>query len=396
MNGLSTQEAARSIWMSSTFRRALVALVIVTLGGLALATRNRSTERAEAVTSMSVNGDQVDIRADAATWSYLEFGKASVGGSIAPEPVPGRVAFDEARSQPIVAPLPGRVETVTARLGQRVEVGDRLVALRSTALVDVFKEIDLMRGKEAAREKTVERSRALFQLKALPEKDLLAAEQELSQAKLAREAAELKLRSLSVDATSGGTYWLTAPRAGVVVERNVLIGQEVGPDRADPLFVVAELDEVIVTADVPEASVTGITVGQPAAIWSSAAPDRALSGHVEYVGEVVDPLRRMVDVRVRVPNEDRMLRPNAFVRVAFEVGGSAHVLLPAEAVVTDDQLSFVFVRPADQPQRLERRRVTTGRRSEGQVEIIDGLSPGETYVSKGAILLLNAVDLASQ
>jgi multidrug efflux pump subunit AcrA (membrane-fusion protein) len=95
-----------------------------------------------------------------------------------------------------------------------------------------------------------------------------------------------------------------------------------------------------------------------------------------------------------VPNADKLLRPNAFVQVTFASDGPRRVVLPAEAVVTDDQRSFVFVRSADQPQRLERRLVTPGRRSEGQVEIVDGLAPGETYVAKGAILLLNAVDLA--
>jgi membrane fusion protein, heavy metal efflux system len=290
--------------------------------------------------------------------------------------------------------LPGRVDAVTVRLGQRVEHGDRLVAVRSTALVDLFKEIDLIRSKELARSKAVERLRALVALKAVPEKDLVAAEQDLRQAQLARESAELKLRSLSLATGSEGLYWLTASRTGVVVERNVLMGQEVGPERAEPLLVVAELDEVIVTADVPESDVADLQVGQPATIVSPAAPDRAITGGVEYVGEVVDPLRHMVNVRVRVPNADRLLRPNAFVQVAFGRDGPGRVLLPAEAVVTDDQRTFVFVRRADQPQRLERRAVTVGRHSEGQVEILSGLAPGETYVVRGAILLLNAVDLA--
>jgi cobalt-zinc-cadmium efflux system membrane fusion protein len=365
------------------------------VAGVVLAARARNAPRTVApVPDVSVEGDRISIRAGAPTWSYVEFAQASVGQPIAPAPVPGRVAFDEARSQPIFAPLPGRVETVAVRLGQRVDAGERLVAVRSTALVDLSKQIEQLHADEAARAKVVDRLRALVELKAVPEKDLVAAQQELRQAELAREAAELKLKSLPGVASNDGLYWLTASRSGVVVERSVLTGQEVGPERADPLLVVAEIDEVIVTADVPEDAVTGIDVGQPATVMSAALPERALEGRVEYVGEVVDPLRRMVNVRVRVPNADKLLRPNAFVQVTFASDGPRRVVLPAEAVVTDDQRSFVFVRSADQPQRLERRLVTPGRRSEGQVEIVDGLAPGETYVAKGAILLLNAVDLA--
>jgi cobalt-zinc-cadmium efflux system membrane fusion protein len=377
-------------------RWAAIGAVLFAVTGVVVAARGRNLERRNARPEppLSVEGDHITIRNGAPTWSYVEFAQARVGKPIAPAPLPGRVAFDEARSQPIVAALPGRVETVAARLGQRVDAGERLVAVRSTALVDLSKEIEQLRADEAARAKVVDRSRALFELKAIPEKDLVAAQQDLRQAQLAREAAELKLKSLPGDVTDGGLYWLTAPRAGVVVERDVLAGQEVGPERGDPLLVIAELDEVIVTADVPEAEVADIEVGENAAVTSAAAPDHPLNGRVEYVGEVVDPLRRMVNVRIRVPNGDKLLRPNAFVQVMFSTAGVGRVLLPAEAVVTDDQRSFVFVRSPDQPERLERRLVTPGRRGDGQVEILSGLAPGETYVVKGAILLLNAVDVA--
>jgi cobalt-zinc-cadmium efflux system membrane fusion protein len=371
-----------------------VGLGIVIIGGMLLATHGRKEVAADATPAFTVTGDSVDIRDGAAAWSYLDFAQAQLGPPIALEPVPARVAFDETRSQPIVAPLQGRVEAVSIRLGQRVEKGDRLLAIRSPALVDLSKEIDLLRSKETARSKVVERLRALVALKAVPEKDLVSAEQDLRQAQLARQAAELKLSSLSVAEVGEGRYWLTAPQAGVVVERNVLMGQEAGPDRSDPLLVIAEVDEVIVTADVPESEVRGLQVGQPASVSSPAAPDRPITGHVEYVGEVVDPLRRMVNVRVRVANPDRSLRPNAFVQVAFSTDGPQRVLVPAEAVVTDDQRSFVFVRVSNRPERLERRPVSLGRHREGHVEIVDGLSPGEAFVSKGALLLLNAVDLA--
>jgi multidrug efflux pump subunit AcrA (membrane-fusion protein) len=104
----------------------------------------------------------------------------------------------------------------------------------------------------------------------------------------------------------------------------------------------------------------------------------------------------MVEVRLRVANPEHMLRPNAFVQVGFAPGAAQRVVVPAEAVVTDDQQSFVFVRGVEQPGTIERREVGLGRQRGGRVEIVRGLEPGETYVTKGAILLLNAVDLASQ
>ncbi len=379
-------------------RRRVVLVVLAALAAILVWRRFGAPPSVPPATAaaFTIAADHVDVAAGAATWSYLGLETAALGDALAPEPVPGRVASDEARSQPVVAPLAGHVESVAVRLGQRVAQGDHLLAVHSPALVDVYKELAQARAEESAREKTVARLRSLVALKAEPEKELLAAEQELEQTRLARAAAELKVRSLDVGAAGANLYWLTAPRPGVVVERTVLAGQEVGPDRPEPLLVIADLAEVIVTADVPEDQVSMLAVGQAARILSPAAPARSFDGRVEYVGEVVDPTRRMVDVRVRVPNGEHALRPNAFVQVEFATSGEPRVVVPADAVVSDDQQSFVFVRPGDQAGRLERRPVTLGHQRAGKAEIATGLAPGETYVAKGAILLLNAIDLARE
>jgi len=380
---------SRRRWMA-------VAGIVLAVAGMWVVRRESSMPAAAAPAPFTVDHDTIHVADGSATWSYLSFATATLADPIAPEPVPARVAFDEARSVPVVAPLAAHLENVAVRLGQRVEQGDHLVAVRSSALVDVNKDLEQSKADLAAREKAAERLRALVALKAEPEKELLAAEQDLRQAQLARDAAELKLRSLDVGTAGGNLYWLTAARAGVVVERSVLAGQEVGPDRTDPLLVIADLAEVIVSADVPEDRVSLVQVGQPARVISPAAPERPIEGKVEYVGEVVDPTRRMVEVRVRVANEDRSLRPNAFVEVALAGGGTPRVVIPAEALVNDDDKAFVFVQHADQRGMLERRAVTPGFQRAGQAEIVSGLSPGETYVSKGAILLLNAIDLARE
>jgi cobalt-zinc-cadmium efflux system membrane fusion protein len=102
----------------------------------------------------------------------------------------------------------------------------------------------------------------------------------------------------------------------------------------------------------------------------------------------------MVNVRVRAANPEHLLRPNAFVQVTFLPAGEPRIVVPAEAVITDDQRAFVFVASPGPPLALTRRPVTTGRQNEQSIEILAGLQPGEKYVARGALLLLNAVDLA--
>jgi cobalt-zinc-cadmium efflux system membrane fusion protein len=107
---------------------------------------------------------------------------------------------------------------------------------------------------------------------------------------------------------------------------------------------------------------------------------------------VVDPKRRTVELRIRAANDDRALRPNAFVDVELASDPTQkRVRVPAEAVVTDGQSSVVFVSRGEG--KLERVTVTPGRQRSGEVELRAGLDPGARYVSKGAILLLNQLTL---
>jgi cobalt-zinc-cadmium efflux system membrane fusion protein len=269
--------------------------------------------------------------------------------------------------------------------------------VRSSALPELGRELKSSLAALAVKRASVERVRDLVRLGVVPEKELLFAEQELKDASLAREAAEGKRQSLRVGALDPrGLYWIRATKPGTVFERRALVGMEVGPDRPDPLVSIAELDEVIVIADVVEADVEGLRAGQVAHIVTSGGRSGPpIEGLVEHVSEFVDATRRTVAVRVRVNNGGRLLRPNAFVQVTFEPAGAPRIVVPSDAVVVDDQKSVIFVeasRPGE-AKRLQRREVQVGRSRDGWTEVLEGLAEGETYVSRGALLLLNALDL---
>jgi cobalt-zinc-cadmium efflux system membrane fusion protein len=382
----------------------LVVVGLIAAAGAALAVKGMdgSSGPAETPPGLTVESGGVELGASAPQWRYIDLATASVGPPLPGVPAPARITVDEARSAPLFAPLPGRVERVDVQLGQEVKPGDRLLALRSSTLPELGREEESARAALAVKTSMAERVRDLVQLRAVPEKDLILAEQERREAELNLKAAAGKRRSLRIDAQDdSGLYWVTATRRGTVVERRALVGMEVGPDRTEPLVSVANLDDVIVVADLLERDAAGIKVGQRATITDVALGGEPSQGRVEYVAPMVDPVRRTVGVRVRVPNPGHRLRPNAFAQVNFaaDAAGEAErrVVVPSEAVVTDDQKSVVFVRrgaPGGKT-RLERREVQAGRVRDGHTEILSGLHEGESYVARGALLLLNALDLAS-
>src|SRR3989442_15884306 len=99
---------------------------------------------------------------------------------------------------------------------------------------------------------TLDRSRFLVASLALTAKEELAARQQFEEAEVALKLAGAKLDSLRVSPEAENEFTVTAPRPGVVVEKNVLIGQAVAPDAGSALMVVADLSRVWVVADLFE------------------------------------------------------------------------------------------------------------------------------------------------
>jgi cobalt-zinc-cadmium efflux system membrane fusion protein len=338
------------------------------------------------------SNDTVTLAEGAPQWAYLELAVAEAKPAITPSPAPGRVAFDEKRSAAVTSPLPGRVDEVRVRLGDQVKAGDRLVAVRSGALADLDRELESARSQVAAKTRVAERARELVGLRAAPEKDLLEAEEDLREAQLALKAAIAKRDSLNASIDGDTRFWITARQDGTVVEFDVATGQQVGPDREHPLLRLSNIDRVLVLTDLQEQDAYDVRVGEPATV-RTASGDVTRPGVVEYVSQVVDPQRRTVELRVRVENADHELRPNAFVEVALTPDSTQRrVRVPDEAVVSDGEQSVVFV--TREAGRLERTPVTVGRRGDGEVEVRSGLEPGTRYVAKGALLILNQLQLA--
>ena len=127
----------------------------------------------------------VTLNADAPQWRYLTIAVAEEGPPLAPLPVPAHVELDPRRSSAVGTPLPGRVESVLVRAGSRVQKGDKLFSVKSGAYVELDRDSALARAQVTVNERLAARARELYELKAAPQKDVLSAEAELEDARLA-------------------------------------------------------------------------------------------------------------------------------------------------------------------------------------------------------------------
>ncbi len=218
----------------------------------------------------------------------------------------------------------------------------------------------------AQAEKTLTRVKTLREHGAAAIKDVESAQADYDRALSEKQRAELRLQLLgAVGGDFSDLYHVIAPISGVVVDRNVNVGQEVRsdivlastPQLAAPMFTLTDPSKLWVQLDVPEAEVSKLQPGQPIEVRSSAYPDRVFEGRIDLVGASLDPLTRVVHARGSVDNSDRLLKAAMYVTVNVKelLASSTEVVLPVRAVFFLDGKNFVFLETG--PGKYEKREV---------------------------------------
>jgi Cu(I)/Ag(I) efflux system membrane fusion protein len=176
----------------------------------------------------------------------------------------------------------------------------------------------------------------------------------------------------------------TAPRDGVVLERNAIEGMRVQPGGV--LFRIADHSVVWALIDVAERDLGAISIGQPASVKARSFPGREFSGKVEVVYPEINKETRTARIRVELPNPDLVLLHDMYVDAEIDTGSSEPVSsVPESAVMDTGSRQAVFVDKGEG--RFEPRDVKLGHRGDGYVEIREGLSDGEPVVVSANFLI---------
>ena len=299
----------------------------------------------------------------------------------------GRVTFDEDHTQRVASPIDGRVTKILVQLGDGVKNGQALVELVSAQAAGLQAEAQKAEQDLTVAEKALERASKLRVEGAISDKDAAQIEADFKKARAESARGSAQLRSLSL-ASSGPNVAasLRAHNAGTVVERNILVGQEVRADATVPLLTITNLGTVWVLADLYEQDLGLVTPGATVNVRVPAYPGEPFAGRVDHVGDVLDPMTHTVKLRCVVPNPNNRLKPEMFARIELSsVGQKKAILLPSRAILTDSQHTRVIV--ATEGNIFRQRVVETGPEVDGKVRISSGLKPGEKVVTDGAIFL---------
>ncbi|MEO8560603.1 MAG: efflux RND transporter periplasmic adaptor subunit [bacterium] len=292
-------------------------------------------------------------------------------------PAIGEVVARPGRFAALSAPAPTRISKVYVSAGQRVAAGAPLVEFEQMGFNAAAT------GAQAAltaAQRNYERAERLSREGIVPRKDVEQATADLAAARAAAVTARRE-QQLSV---------LRSPIAGVVTSMSAVLGASADAGQtlvevADPSAFDAALSlGPAESGDVHSGARVVLSAGEKAGGESLGA------GTVASVAATVDSTARSVAIRVRLKTPRRTLKlgESVYGEIAVETRANA-VVVPVEALVPEGEGYKVFV--VDKSGTAISREVKIGGRTATKVEILEGLSGGETVVTQGAYGLEDSV-----
>jgi membrane fusion protein, heavy metal efflux system len=321
--------------------------------------------------------------------------------------VPGRLAVSEDQTWHVGAIAGGRIEAISAHVGDSVAAGQILGRIHShevhearAGYQEAATELERSQAAEQYAKQRRDRAQRLFDLKAGSRQDLESAEADLrnaqaaiakAQSELNKERAHLNIFQLPIeDPDAGGADSLaddipiTAPASGLVLERKASVGSVV--NAGDELFAITDIGNLWMIAAANEADLSMLQEGEPVHIEARAYPGRYFPGRILKLGEELDSETRTLQVRILVPNPRSLLKPEMYATATLQQSGRrSAIFVPEGAVEEINGLPVVFVRRA--PNEFEARTVKLGQSGAGETEILEGLDGKESVVVKGGFLL---------
>lgn len=303
-------------------------------------------------------------------------------------PVTGTITFDANRVSHIGSRTDGRILALRADIGERVRAGQTLAVLESPEVGQTRADDHEAEALLAIAQENFAREQRLEEQGISSRKELLDAQADLRRAEAAHRSARERLRVLGATHGEGSQFTVTAPFAGVVVQRDASRGEMATP--SDQLFTVADLSHVWIELDVFERDLTRVAIGQAVDVTTAAYPGRVFEGKVVYVSDILDPEKRTVRARVEIRNSDRDLKPGMFARAMIDTPagqGKTTLAVPRGAVQDVEGATVVWV-PGDESGEFRAQPVEVGEGLDGdRVTILSGLEPGSRIVTEGAFTL---------
>jgi cobalt-zinc-cadmium efflux system membrane fusion protein len=311
----------------------------------------------------------------------------------------GTIDFNEDLLVQVFSQYPGKILKANYNIGDDVKAGDILFTIDSPDLLQAESTLLAAAGVLELQKRTLARATNLLKAGGSAQKDVDQSTSDEQTAegnfKAARDSVRIfgktdaEIDQVVEMRKVDSTLLVPSPISGRVVARSAAPGFLTQPGNTPAPYSVADLSTMWMLANVIETDAPAYKVGQDVEVRVPAYPNTVFKGRVTTVGSMIDPNTHRQLVRSEIDDPQHLLRSGMFASFVIRVGDPAHSLaVPAEGVVREgDGTMTVWV--TSDSRHFIKRTVKIGLQQDGWDQILEGLSPGETVVTDGAVFLSN-------
>lgn len=282
------------------------------------------------------------------------------------------LAYEEVNLQPEVS---GKIVDLNLNEGKPVIKGTLLVKLYDADLQAQLKKLQVQK---ATAEKTVDRLKQLLAVNGIGQQDYDNAALQLDNIN-----ADIQITQAAINKTE-----IRAPFNGVIGLKNVSLGAVISP--ATTIATLQQINPLKVDFTVPEKYSEAINVGDKVK-FTVDGQDATFEGSVFAIEPKIDEDTRSIKIRALVQNAKANLYPGAFAKIDLGLKGiDSALMVPTQSIIPEARNKKIIV---VKDGKAEFRQVTTGVRNESKIQIIDGITEGDTVVTTGIMYVKPGVGL---
>ncbi|WP_430810891.1 MULTISPECIES: efflux RND transporter periplasmic adaptor subunit [unclassified Carboxylicivirga] len=215
-----------------------------------------------------------------------------------------------------------------------------------------------------------EKQRALYEKGGVTKRELVNSEKTLLTAEQAYENAALSIEKLSI----------RAPFSGVITDLPYF-SPGIRVDNGQAVLSLMNYTSMMMDLSMPENLLGQVEINQEANIMNYALPNDTLKGRITELSPAIDIEARTFKGRLRVDNDQELLKPGMFVKAEIVVDQrDSALVIPKEVIITEGNRKVVFVAKNSAAQK---RYIRTGIETMSEVEVLEGIEVNERLIIKG-------------
>jgi len=401
--------------LSKRYRAAVYALVVV--GGAALVwsmgligftdrVAGRSEAHATAVDKpgdSKMSDDSVELSERQA--NALKIGVAGSRDFTLFKTAVGTIDFNEDLLVQVFSQYAGKILKANFNIGDDVKAGETLFTIDSTDLLQAESTLLAAAGVLELQKRTLARLTMLLKAGGSAQKDVdqSTSDQQTAEGnyKAARDAVRIfgktddEIDQVVSLRKVDSTLLVPSPISGRIVARSAAPGFLTQPGNAPAPYSVADLSTMWMIANVIETDAPAYKLGQEVAVTVPAYPDKIFKGRITTLGSIIDPNSHRQLVRSQIDDPEHLLRSGMFASFVIRVGDPVRsVAVPVNGVTREGDGTMTVWVTSDR-RHFAKRTVKLGLQQDGWDQVLEGLQPGETVVTDGAVFVSNVLLLGA-